>query len=255
MKSYLLLYGIGRNKKNIKKLIYFFKHLSPDIKIIYNYFRVNSVNNIRSGELGLISYRDIEKTTPNTFEYKIDNNIKDKLLTFSKKFNDGHKDNFKSNSNLINQLMLLNNLSSKIKDINDDDLVVVFRDDVKFDFLSKFILTKIWNKLKKSKNINISAFSWHGGYNDKFFISNAFNAKILLSRIIYIKESIENYGHLNAEELIYYVTKKNGIKVKPIFCRVARLRINGKVKWDPYFPSIQRPNDLIRVIKSLCNDY
>tara|TARA_Y100001958_G_C21248633_1_gene581698 strand:- start:9048 stop:9803 length:756 start_codon:yes stop_codon:yes gene_type:complete len=249
--SYLILYGIGRSKNNINSIISYFKKIEPNIKVIYSYIKVRNVDNPRSNELGHINYNNFNNITKNSFEFVVDKNKKEKLLNFSKEFEDGHNDNYKSISNLINQLLLLENLNNYFKKINDEDITVVFRDDIKFDSFSKFYLKKIWKKIKVNNKVNVSAFSWHGGYNDKFFISKAKNSKILLKRINYLKDSTIKNNHLNAEELIYFVLNKYNIKVNPIFCRVGRLRINGKVNWDPFRPSLTRLNDMFRVIKNL----
>lgn len=251
MNCYLLLYGIGRDQKNLKSNISFFKKIHPKIKVIYHYLKVEEINNMRSKEKGRISYKNIEDICEDTLNIEIDEIKKNKILNYSKNFEDGHRDGYRSNSNLINQLLILKTLSDKIKNINIDDTVIVYRDDVKFDMFSKFLFKLYWSKIKKSSYVFISAFSWHGGFNDKFFITNKKNAEILLNRIDFALESIDFYKHLNAEELLLFISKKFKLKIYPIFCRVGRVRINGIIKWDPFFPSLTRLNDLKRVIKSL----
>ena len=251
MDSYLVLYGIGRSKSNIKSLISFFKEIQPNINIIYVYIRIDNINNERSNEYGKISYDGFEHITENIFEYNIDSTKKIKLLDFASKYEDGHNDNYKSISNLINQLLMLDFAYSKIKHISKNDIVIAFRDDIKFDLLSKFLFKCYWKKIKKSDKLHVSAYSWHGGINDKFFIAKRDNAFKLLKRIVNLKNATRYYNHLNAEELIHYTSKLNEIKIKAIFCRVARLRISGKINWDPMRPSFTRIKDLFRVLKNL----
>ena len=251
MKCYLLLYGIGRNKENIKSVINFFQFIEPEIIIYYSYLKVKNINNERTSEYGNISYKNINRIVENTEEIKIDENIKSSLLNYSKKFEDGHCDSYKSNSNLINQLFILKNLYTKIQNIESNEHVIVFRDDIKFDRVSKLIFKIMWKKIKISNKVCLSAFSWHGGFNDKFFISNKKNAEILLNRIDYAKDSTSFYKHLNAEELLLFISQKFNLTIYTIFCRVGRVRINGSVKWDPFFPSLTRINDLIRVVRHL----
>ena len=251
MNCYLLLYGIGRDHKNIRSNISFFKQIDSSINVIYHYLKVDKINNARSNEYGNISYKNIEEIVQDSLEIKLDKRKKDKLLNYSKKFFDGHQDNYKSNSNLINQLLILKSFNQKINKLNKNDIIVVYRDDIKLDRFSKFLLKLYWNKIINSNKIFISAFSWHGGFNDKFFISKKYNAEILLNRIDYTKESIDFFKHLNAEELLLFIVNKFKLKIQPIFCRVGRVRINGVIKWDPFSPSFTRLNDILRVIKKL----
>lgn len=251
MSCCLLLYGIGRDQTNIQSNISFFKEIDPNIEVIYHYIKIEKINNKRSNEIGYISYDNIELVVENSLELKIDKSKKDKIYNYSKKFYDGHQDDYKSNSNLVNQLLILKSLSKKIKKYNHNDTIIVFRDDIKFDKFSKFILKLYWKKIIKSSDVFLSAFSWHGGFNDKFFISNKKNAEILLNRIDYAIDSTFFFKHLNAEELLLYISQKFNLKIYPIFCRVGRVRINGSVNWDPFIPSLTRINDLKRVVRHL----
>lgn len=251
MNYYLFLYGVGRDLSNVKSTIEFFKSIESDIHVVYHYLRIENISNPRTNESGRISYDGIEEVTEDTKEIRINSDIKIALFNYSMEFEDGHNDNYKSNDNLLNQLLILDSFSDLLSELDQDDIIVAFRDDIKFDKLSTYILKYRWRKIIKSDKIFVSAFSWHGGINDKFFISNKINAEKLLSRINYVRDSITHYQHLNAEELILYVIDKMNLTVVPLFCRVGRVRINGVVKWDPFFPSITRIKDIFRVIKNL----
>lgn len=251
MKYYLLLYGIGRDLNNVKSTVDFFKSLEPNINVIYHYLKVENISNSRTNEKGHICYDGIEKITKQTKEVLINDSTKKTLFNYSKEFIDGHNDNYKSNDNLLNQLFILNSFSEKITRLNPEDLIVAFRDDIKFDKLSALILKHSWKKITNSNNVFVSAFSWHEGINDKFFISKKDNAKILITRINHVEDSINHFQHLNAEKLILYLVNKMNLTLTPLFCRVGRVRIDGLVKWDPFFPSIYRIKDIIRVLKKL----
>jgi len=251
VKYYLLLYGIGRDLNNVKSTIDFFKSLEPNINVIYHYLKVDNISNLRTNEKGHICYEGIDQITKQTQEVLIDDSIKKPLYNYSKEFIDGHNDNYKSNDNLLNQLLILDSFSEKITRLSAEDLIVAFRDDIILDKLSALILKHNWKKITNSNNVFVSAFSWHGGINDKFLISKKNNAKILITRINHVKDSINHFQHLNAEELILYLVNKMNLTITPLFCRVGRVRINGLVKWDPFFPSITRIKDIIRVLKKL----
>jgi hypothetical protein len=251
VKYYLLLYGIGRDLNNVKSTIDFFRSLEPNINVVYHYLKIDNVSNPRTKEKGHICYDGIDLITRQTKEVLINDSIKTPLYNYSKEFVDGHNDNYKSNNNLLNQLLILDSFSDIIKRLSAEDLIVVFRDDIKFDKLSAFILKYSWKKIIKSNNVFVSAFSWHGGINDKFFISKKNNTKILITRINHVKDSINHFQHLNAEELILYLVNKMNLALTPLFCRVGRVRINGLVKWDPFYPSITRIKDIFRVLKKI----
>jgi len=251
VKYYLLLYGIGRDLHNVKSTIDFFRSLEPNINVIYHYLKVDNIVNVRTSEKGRIDYEGIDQITKQTQEVLIDDSIKKHLYNYSKEFIDGHNDNYKSNDNLLNQLLILDSFSEKITRLSAEDVIVAFRDDIILDKLSGLILKHSWKKITNSNNVFVSAYSWHGGINDKFFISKKNNAKILITRINHAKDSIDHFQHLNAEELILYLVDKMNLRITPLFCRVGRVRINGLVKWDPFFPSITRITDIIRVLKKL----
>jgi hypothetical protein len=161
---------------------------------------------------------------------------------------DPHQDNFKTINNLLKQLCMLKSISSFLNNSCMYDEVFIFRDDIKLDSFSGYFFKKKGGLNFNFDFVNLSIFSWHGGYNDKYFISNRSNCIKVCTRIDSVKEFTNQFGYLNAEHLLKYHIDKHKLKVNPILLRVGRVRINGKVNWDFPFISIFRPRDFFRVV-------
>lgn len=228
----IVVYGIGRNNKISEK--YFklfrknFKSNNLNVKIHYYYLKINKIENPRSGELG-----NLDKLSDNPFDC-------DKLFVFEendlkiedyykivKKKRDIYDDNFKTYKNLLYQLKLLEKVYLKT-DFDLFDTVCFIRDDI---FLSRKIqLKKIFNLSKKYSFV--SRWSWHGGYNDRFFFTNSYGAKTYSSRIYLINKFLENFDYLRAEELLKFTIKQHKIKLLSLPIRTIRIRANGEFILD-----------------------
>lgn len=245
MKSCLIFYGIGRN---ILEFNLFFHYLKTNLIDTDCYYFLHKeeveIINKRTNEYGVIDYREFS-SLPIVF---MDVNMTSltEYSNYIKSTRDPHQDNFKTINNLLKQLCMLNSISSFLNYSIMYDKVFIFRDDIKFDSFSRYIFKR---KIGLNFNlINLSIFSWHGGYNDKFFISNRINCIKVCSRIESVKEFGNQFGYLNAEHLLKYHIDYHKLKVNPILLRVGRVRMNGKINWDFPFASIFRPRDIVRVV-------
>ena len=245
MKNCVIFYGIGRNIKEFNLFFNFLRTNFIDTDFYYFLHREDGIiKNKRTNEFAEIDYSEFS-SLPIVF-MDVDMNS---LLEYSNYIiatRDPHKDNFKTINNLLKQLCMLKSISSFLKYSVMYDKVFIFRDDIKFDSFSRYIFKR---KIGLNFNlINLSIFSWHGGYNDKFFISNRINCIKVCSRIDSVKEFGNQFGYLNAEHLLKYHIDYHKLKVNPILLRVGRVRINGKINWDFPFASIFRPRDIFRVV-------
>lgn len=259
MKTYLFIYGIGRSFKSTDTIIELFKNLCGQIEIKYFLLKQELIINPRSGELGKINYTKFDKKFKKIIhEFKLDEINKENIINRLKSVEDSYNDGYSSNKNLINQLQILNEISLQIKPISEEkgqSKIILIRDDIKLDRFSE-LLIKVYFKFIKIKpnHVYLSCYSWHNGYNDKFFIADPKTSYIVTSRYQKIYEFINTHNYLHAEELLSYIIKNNKLKVYPLFLRFGRVRISGKIKWDNWFPSITRVRDFKKVIFHLFKD-
>jgi hypothetical protein len=247
MKNCVIFYGIGRNILEFNLFFNFLRTNLTDTDFYYFLYKEDGIiKNNRSNEYGEIDYSEFS-SIPIVF-MDVDMTSLSEYSSYINSTRDPHKDNFKTINNLLKQLCMLKSISSFLNHSVIYDNVFIFRDDIKFDSFSRCIF-KIQTRLNFKFNlINLSIFSWHGGYNDKFFISNRSNCIKVCSRIDSVIEFVNHFGYLNAEHLLKYHIDYHKLKVNPIILRVGRVRINRKVIWDFPFISIFRPRDIFRVV-------
>lgn len=240
-----VFYGIGRNSSFVKE-IKFYQSIHRNSDFFYFLHKEAEINNPRSKELGIIDYQNLCELPINIIN--IDMSLyheKRNLLAHSF---DPHEDDKKTLNNLLKQLVMLKNVADYFRDKDNYDVFCLIRDDIKFSVASKLLIKFFKKSAGPVDHVLISAHDWHGGYNDKFFVAGYKNFLTLSRRVLAAEDFIMKFGYLNAEHLLKYVVEQNHLSVKPIFLRVGRVRLNGKVVWDSCFPSISRPLDLIRVV-------
>ncbi len=240
------LYGIGRNV-NLRREISFYRRAFDNPVFFYFLHRENFLDNPRSDEIGSLDYSFI-----NDLDIPIVPVDMDKLGLFGHILNrsiDPHNDGRKSLNNLLKQLVVLAQMPSYLNHLENCDNYLIIRDDVKFSFFSKLTLLFWPPKVKENSELFVSAFSWHYGVNDKFFIARSRVMELTCSRLNQIEEFIDEKGYLNAERLLSHIITLNNFKVRPLFVNVGRVRINGTTKWDKFIPAFTRSNDIYRVLR------
>jgi hypothetical protein len=244
-KTCIVFYGIGRNK-NLNREIAFYRRVFDKSSFIYFLYSEELIYNPRSNESGAIDYSFLKN-----LDIPIVPVIMDQFSSFNDILSrsiDPHNDGRKSLNNLLKQLLMLNQIASHFTVIDDYVNFFVIRDDVKFSVFSKLFLLLCPPIPSNNSEIIVSAFSWHGGINDKFFISSRRVMLLICQRVNQMKEFIEDRGYLNAEHLLKYILSLEELKVVPVFLNVGRVRIDGKVLWDKFLPAITRPKDIYRIL-------
>jgi len=244
-KNCFIFYGIGRNS-SFEKEFKFYQSIYPNSDFFYFLHKEAEINNPRTNELGIIDYHNLCELPINIIDIDISLYYEKRdLLDHSR---DPHNDGKKTLNNLLKQLVMLYNVADYFRDKRDYDGICLIRDDVKFSILSKCLIKCLKQIESPGDHILISAYDWHGGYNDKFFVAGYKNFMTLSLRVLAVEDFIMKYGYLNAEHLLKYVVDHNLISVKPKFLKVGRVRFNGKVTWDSCLPAFFRPFDVIRVV-------
>ena len=107
-----------------------------------------------------------------------------KILDLSKKFPDLHNDNYKSNGNFIQQLLMLQEASNFLS----SNFTLAIRDDLKVNFQS---LTENLIKARKhitDKKMVTSFYHSNRGLSERWTFSNRKTAEILLTRSRFVKK-------------------------------------------------------------------
>jgi len=246
IKSCIVFYGIGRNV-NLHREILFYRRAFDNPSFVYFLHRENFLDNPRSEETGSLDYSFINDLDIPIVPVDMDN-----LGSYTDILNrsiDPHNDGRKSLNNLLKQLLMLSQIPSYLIHLESCEYFLVIRDDVKFSFFSKLILLLFPPIITKNCQLFVSAFSWHYGVNDKFFIAGRRVMTITCNRLSKIEEFIDNSGYLNAERLLHYIIVLNKFEIVPLFVNVGRVRINGSTKWDKFIPAFTRLNDIYRVLR------
>ena len=232
----VIFYGIGR--ANIRKRNHYIRlikilqknynlnivEILNDISKIYNSRSNEFVDNFKN-EFILKKSIKIFKVFLNSYKVK-------KLLKTSAEFADVHLDNYKSISNLLQQLSMLEESVKHLK----PGLVLAIRDDLLFNeklLISYIDMTSMYLSLNK-KTFLTSFFHSNTGICERIYFGSYENAQHILLRInsinSYFRELkklsyIKKKG-LNAEWLMKFIVKKNNFIpfCVPLFTK--RLRVN-----------------------------
>jgi hypothetical protein len=240
----IAFYGIGRNTELCRE-ISFYRRVFDKPYFVYFLHREELIDNPRSKEVGALDYNFIRDLGIPIVPVELD--LGDSIYNIINCSVDPHNDGRKSLTNLLKQLLVLKQMPNYLNRFDKSDNFFIIRDDVKFSFFSKLLLRIFPPIPKYNSEIYVSGFSWHGGVNDKFFISSKHVMLITCSRIAQMFEFIEDKGYLNAEHLLRYTITLHDLKVVPVFLNVGRVRMDGTVIWDKFLPAVTRPKDIYRV--------
>jgi hypothetical protein len=154
-----------------------------------------------------------------------------KLLELSRQHNDVHNDNYVSNSNLIQQLLMLQEIYVEIKKLNHS-FVLCIRDDLSFnpETLASNCITNI-----PSNMFLTSVFHSNCGICERFVFGSLELVEVLLQRLYSIEEFLQassklNYSHsegLNGEWLMRYTVEKNNFSPICALLFTKRYRATG----------------------------
>lgn len=239
----LVIYGIKRGFPNTKcaytELV---DNLNKDfnVRVIEVLNVIGKYTNIRSNEVSV----------EQNLEYFFDDSIKIekdfrcgknfvKLLNYSKEFTDLHDDNYKSNENLIQQLLMLHEASDRL----NSKFTLIIRDDLKLDF--KLLIQKITKikKYVKDKEMITSFYHSNRGLSERWTFSNRKTAKILLRRSSLVEKFLnesDKYSYcssqgLNGEWLMRYTCEAHKILPVAIPIFSYRIRANSVIHKERIF--------------------
>lgn len=228
----IVLYGIGRNNKISEKyfenFINYFHNNKLEVMVHYYFLEIGRIENPRSNE-----FRKLPKIENNPFNSNKLFRFKKKEIDISyfkdklKSVHDIYNDNYKSYENLLYQLSLLKKVNENT-DFTKFKTVCFIRDDI---LLSGKINIKSLISFSSTYSI-ISAWSWHNGYNDRFFLTNSEGAKVFSNRIMDLEKFINRNKILQGEQLLKFSLNLRKIKLLILNLRTVRIRSNGDLIKD-----------------------
>jgi len=232
----VIFYGIGR--ANVRRRNHYIRlieilHKNYNLNIIEILNNISKISNSRSNEFSNNFKNEfILKKSTKVLKVFLNSNKVKKLLKVSKKFTDVHSDNYKSVSNLLQQLSMLEESTKYLK----PGLVLAIRDDLLFNeklLVSYIEKTSVYLSLNK-KTFLTSFFHSNTGICERIFFGSYENAKHILLRINLIESYFKELNKLsyikkkglNGEWLMKFIVEKNNFTpfCVPIFTK--RLRIN-----------------------------
>ena len=149
---------------------------------------------------------------------------------------DAFHDEGKSLANLIHQLHSLQVLGQMI-DAWQPDVVVLARPDLMYhDSLSKVISDQL---NRADKFISVPNWQWFGGVNDRLAIGSRRSCRAFANRIDLIPNYLSKYNHkrpLPAERFLRFALNEQGIIPVAINVHASRVRANGMVVEENFFP-------------------
>ena len=250
MNAKFVFYGIGRglvvSQPSIEKqLIEKSKKYFNKVSILHLIQIEENISNERSGDFGKIT-----KFEGNTFDKQkpifVNYNPKKQSPELFKKIKNSkcmHGDNHKSSFNLLKQINLLNNKNIKI---NNDEIIIFCRDDIRIEFFNE----KIFEYAKKLNHDEfiVSCYDWQNGINDRFFISKGKVANLLKSRIKLIDNLIKLDKGINGERLMKLAASINKLKPAAYNIKFSRVRLNESIVKEKRYLPPHRPFEIMRIL-------
>jgi len=145
-----------------------------------------------------------------------------------KQFGDEHDDGFSSLRNLVHQLHSLRQVTALVA-AYEPDVVLFLRPDLHYE--AGWEPREIESVLRDPRRCILPAWQWWSGYNDRFALCGreAFGAYgRRIERAIEFCE--RRHKPLQAERLLRYALKRDGVHVRMTDIRASRVRTDGTVK-------------------------
>ncbi len=249
----ILIYGIGRGV-NLSSTSYrdnIYKYLQDTNIQFSTYYLLNSVssiNNPRSNDYGSVVIPHINIFSEvKRFTFKPSDFLVSELYEFSLQYKDRHSDNFISNRNLIFQLEMINKFHGLL-DFDDFSHILLLRDDTIIDIDLEFIFNKI---LSMREALVFSKWGIENGISDRFVLGPTLLVLPIVTRVLYVKQSIVHSGYLNGEELMWFVVKKLSLPYFLADIKITRVRLDNTTKLERFAFPWWRPRDALFYVYNL----
>jgi len=232
-------FGIPRNSEicfpSIQENVLAQLPADSNVKCFYHLYKIDEIQNPRSGETGELSTDNYEVFQSMTGVLASTEGVLERWdFERVKALGDTWADEHASLRNLIYQLNSLHTVTAMMESFNPD-FVVFVRPDI---FYHSPLPTYVFKHPEARRlNVYIPDWQWWGGLNDRFAICGRDAYQAYGKRIEQIFDFCKATGRkLHSERLLKYVLQQAGTKVCTMDTTASRVRITGAFAEESFSP-------------------
>ncbi|BFT60894.1 hypothetical protein [Pseudomonas moorei] len=239
LKIAVAFFGIPRNSQicfpSIEQCVLKQLPAGSDIKCFYHLYKIDEVQNARSGEKGELAADNYQPFEPMTGELTSTEGVLERWnFEQVKAMGDTWADDYASLRNLIYQLHSLHTVTTMIESFNPDFVVFVRPDNFFHTELPGYVFN---HPQARRHNAYIPDWQWWGGVNDRFAICGRDTYVAYGKRIERIFDFCKATGRkLHSERLLKYALQQAGAKVCTLKTQASRVRITGVFAEESFSP-------------------
>lgn len=239
VKIAVAFFGIPRNSPicfpSIEQNVLAQLPAGSEVKCFYHLYKVDEVQNSRSGERGELAADNYQPFESMTGALTSTEGVLERWdFERVKAQGDTWADDYASLRNLIYQLNSLHTVTSEIESF-DPDFVVFVRPD---NFFHTALPGYLFNHAEARRhNVYIPDWQWWGGLNDRFAVCGRDTYVAYGKRIERIFDFCKATGRkLHSERLLKYALLEAGAKVCTLPIQASRVRITGAFAEESFSP-------------------
>lgn len=239
LKVAVAFFGIPRNSQicfpSIKENVLAQLPADCEVKCFYHLYKVEEVQNTRSGEQGELSADNYQPFALMTGALTSTEGVLERWdFERVKSLGDTWADDYASLRNLIFQLNSLHTVTTAIESFDPDFVVFVRPDNFFHTPLPAYVFKA---PEARSRNVYIPDWQWWGGLNDRFAICGRDTYVAYGKRIERIFDFCKATGRkLHSERLLKYALQQADAKVCTLKTQASRVRINGAFAEESFSP-------------------
>jgi hypothetical protein len=211
-------------------------------EIFCHFFRLDTINNPRSGESGSLALDEYTLLAPSWLQLDApDEFLSDYPVKEIFNYGDSWGDGFKSLKNLLHQLHSLKIVTQAVLSKNFD-IVIFARPDLRYHDSIRSPLFRVIRSSYKNEVCLPDWQHWEGGFNDRFAICKGAEAiQAYGNRIDEVMDYCKIHdAPLHAEKLLKYALTKKQIPTSMMTIKASRIRFDGTLKKEIFWPNCGR---------------
>ena len=232
-------FGIPRNSQicfpSIQENVLALLPSDSNVKCFYHLYKIDEVQNSRSGEQGELKADNYEPFETMTGQLTSTEGVLERWnFEQVKALGDTWADDYASLRNLIYQLNSLHTVTTMMESFNPD-FVVYVRPDIFFHTSLPAYVFK--HAEARRRNTYIPDWQWWGGLNDRFAICGRDTYVAYGKRIERMFDFSKVTGRkLHSERLLKFALQQAGAKICTLETQASRVRINGAFAEESFSP-------------------
>ena len=215
-----------------------------------HFFRLEAIHNPRSGEFGALPQDEHTLLTPSWLQLEVpDAPLAALPLQQICAYGDSWGDEFKSLQNLLHQLHSLKRVT-KAALAAGHDFVVFARPDLLYHDAIRRPLRQVMQSARDNEVCLPDWQHWEGGFNDRFALCKGRRAIAAYGqRLDDVLDYCQRHqGPLHAEKLLRHALEQRGIPVSTMTTRASRMRFDGTLKNEVFWPNCGRLGRMRRLV-------